>query len=865
MTLIATANGNLTAAATWATVDATALLDSEAAVTNLTTSYVESQAFTPGAITIDGIAVKVSARATTPTGTFSVRLAQGGALVAGTEVTINVSDVPLATALATSLGNGWIFFKFAAPVVLLAVTPYTVSAKTSNASQIALYRNATAGNWSRMLRTTTTAAPAAADNWFILGEWTAAATKTNRAVTMDSTATTDYGGGSTTIASFGIGVGGTLTWGTTAATAYRLRLSGILILYASGTMTMGTDPTTGGTAVPRDSSAELQFDCAADGDFGIIVFGTLQMHGLSRTDGKNVVQCLLNTDEAIGQTVLGVDTDCGWLSGDEVAIASTSQTAADAESGSLASDAAAATITLSVAITAAHSGTSPNQAEVILLTRNVRIVAVTTTAVWYGQASSGSTINATWTQFRYFGTGTTTKRAVFYMDGTGPVAFSLRFCAFANGEANCISAAASGVGTGITFVISDTVFYAAGVASNTEGIEITVGAAGVWNLTRCTAIGDIGTTNTSTFMRVLSGSLEGFTLSSVRVSSSLGSAFEMQAASTHRVTKLFTGCVFHCLSQGGSPGAIGLSSTGDGLHGVRFVDTQFRRMSITGAGTGAILTDSNVADLVLDGCTFVGCGTGGFSTSGGCPGLRMIDCVFAGDPSFSQAAGINLSQASTFYGPWRFDNCTFGVGTAHVTADVVHGSIDNCSIDWTFVNCNLASATEFSTAITTAGNTLSRSVIRRQRKDGTTNVHESFFPNFGTIAYEATTFRTLAPSEKMTPTVGVLPSGHEEFRLRSSVHQIPVASGKQITVSAYARKDGAYNGGQPRLVMRANAALGLDADLVLKTMTGAANQWEQLSGQHTPAAEEDGFVEVYVDCDGSAGNVYVDDWSAAST
>lgn len=91
--LIAAANGNWTAAATWGSVDATSLLDSEAANTATTTAYVESSTFTPGAITIDGLAIKVSHRAVVATGTFSCRLAVAAVLVAGTETTINVSDM----------------------------------------------------------------------------------------------------------------------------------------------------------------------------------------------------------------------------------------------------------------------------------------------------------------------------------------------------------------------------------------------------------------------------------------------------------------------------------------------------------------------------------------------------------------------------------------------------------------------------------------------------------------------------------------------------------------------------------------------------------------------------------------------------
>src|SRR5690606_36356703 len=95
-------------------------------------------------------------------------------------------------------------------------------------SLVNVYRDGTAGNWSRMLRTTTTQAPTAGDTLHILGEWTAAGTKDDRAVTMDSESDTDYGDGSTTLASFSIGTGGTLTWGTDASTDYVLELSGLL-------------------------------------------------------------------------------------------------------------------------------------------------------------------------------------------------------------------------------------------------------------------------------------------------------------------------------------------------------------------------------------------------------------------------------------------------------------------------------------------------------------------------------------------------------------------------------------------------------------------------------------------------------------
>jgi hypothetical protein len=90
--LISTTNGNFTSASTWKLVDSTSLNLTLTSGTALTTSYVQSNAFTPGAVTIDGIAIYISSRSSSPTGTFTIGLHAGGVLVSGTEVVVNVSD-----------------------------------------------------------------------------------------------------------------------------------------------------------------------------------------------------------------------------------------------------------------------------------------------------------------------------------------------------------------------------------------------------------------------------------------------------------------------------------------------------------------------------------------------------------------------------------------------------------------------------------------------------------------------------------------------------------------------------------------------------------------------------------------------------
>ena len=72
----------------------------------------------------------------------------------------------------------------------------------------------------------------------------------------------------------------------------------------------------------------------------------------------------------------------------------------------------------------------------------------------------------------------------------------------------------------------------------------------------------------------------------------------------------------------------------------------------------------------------------------------------------------------------------------------------------------------------------------------------------------------------------------------------------------------AYNGNQPRLIVRRNDAIGITSDTVLATYSAGTGSWNQLSGT-TAAFSDDGVAEVIVDCDGTAGWTNIDDWSVS--
>lgn len=827
-TRIATADGLFSAAATWGVVETTSLLDDETGTFAVATAatWSQGQNFTPGVVTIDGLAVKIATRAASPSGTMSVRIynVTGAAAVAGTTVTINVSDI-LSTTL---LHNGWMFFKFAAPVALAAATNYRVEAQTSSATQVNLYRNSTGSNMARMLRTTTTGAPAAGDNLFVLGEWTAAATKTNRSVTMDSTAATDYGGASTTLASFGISNGGTLTYGSTAATNYVLRVSGLVDIWIGGTLNMGTVA----TPIPRDSTAVLELDCAADDDFAVRCWGTWISQGLSRTSGKNVVGCLLSADEAIAQTVLSVNTDTGWLNGDDIAIASTTRTQTQTEARTLSGAATATEVTVSLGLTNAHSGTSPYQAEVILLTRNVRVRAVNSSFMMGVKIGPTGTTDWDWTDFQYIGANSGTKGQGVEFESTA--AQTIEYCGFREAEDNGVW------NDSVTVTLNHCTFYR---CANVTGYQIyTVG--GTTTIANCWIVGNSASAQDACATQGVS---------TIPISNTRFAGCGYGVYSISETTYSLTDVVIHCCAT-----ALYLGQVKSAVcTNVDLIRCSANGLDLRNGGGEHVFTNVRV----------IGNATQGVVISNSRVNLSFLNCTFAGDSSFAQPYGINLVTGNAFY-RIVFKNCTFGVvaGTfvAHSLADFDASSGPQVH-DLTFINCALASATEFSAAFlgSSVQTLMSRSsVLRFQRKEGTTQNHYIQYISLGTVTYETTTFRTASPSEKLTPGAA-LSNPTPAVRLRSSVKRIAVASGQSATISVYVRKDGSYGGSAPRLVLLANPALGIDNDTVLDTMTGGSGSWEQLTGTSSPVAEEDGVLECYVDCDGSAGNVFVDDWSAS--
>lgn len=809
--LASIANGNWTAASTWGVVDSTSYLDAENSNSSVTTIYSQtrSQSFTPGAIEIAGVAVKFRRRVGT-TGTLSVRIynVDAAAGVSGTEVTIDMTDVPAVTADEISEG-GWLYFKFSAPVTLLAATNYAVEAACSTSGQITLYTNATTDNLSRLLVTTTTAAPGAGDTIYVVGEMTGAGTGNDITVTMNETATTDYGAVS-------IGNRGILNWATSASTNYYLKMSGSLNVYAGSKCQIGTT----GTPMPSTSTAVLEFDCTSNVEFGIEIHNqsTFIAQGASKT-GKT----LLTADEAAASTVIDVASTTGWLASDELAFAPTTRTAAEHEKKTISTVDSGTQVTLTAGLTNAHSGTSPTQGEVINITRNIKIRGISSTFQSYVHIEDSPTsVDIDYVEFYQLGSNTAEKNGIVIDDTTG--ATNIQNCAMhdstaasSEGVRLATNSAGNTVSNNVFYnIISRGILVQATTGSHTVSGNTVIGGASNGGID----VDDLGSTITN---NVIAGT----------------ASVAMPIAETGGIIGTISGNTTH--SCGGS----GVTITAAG-------GTVSNHTSWRNTGTGLWMS-SSYGGTKVDGVTVFGNSVRNVLIDS-CENVLLNNITADAGSTLTSPIGIAADNGCTAV----VTNSQFGETTAHTTTDI-NVLASGAPIFLTFQNCLFASTTELNNPASMA----EAGYICSLKHDRVAGSHK-LWKRYGTLTTDTSIVNGAAPSVRMAP-------NNASFKL-TNMHEpirVPVTSGSAPVVSVAVREsvsgDGAdYNGSRIRLIVKANAAIGINDDTVIDTATIASEgAWEVLSGT-CPTPSDDGVMELVVDCDGTTGWVNVDDFAATN-
>jgi hypothetical protein len=821
--LFSVQSGNFTDSNSWKVVNSTAYSNTETASTNLTTAFATStsNAFTPGAITVEGIALKCYARAASPSGTMSVRLATGGVAVTGTTVTINVSDLPLGV-LAGGLGGYWTYFKFSNPVTLLAATAYTVQAITSVGTQLSLSYNGTTTNWNRCLVTSTNATPAATDTLIVAGEHTAAGVGVDYTITFDGTGATVFGGGGLTQPALEIGKRGTVAFGTTANTAYQFICNGDIRIGGGGTFTIGTTA----NSMPASSSAYIQFNSASANQWGIRVrpSGTFLTCGATKTGRET-----LAANTIVGATNITTSTSTGWLSGDVIAIAPTIVSTTAFDRRTLASNAVGATVSVTAGLTNAKTIYPGTEVEIINVTRNIKIqgggAAATTTL--YSQHYYAGEINLDIRNTQFVASGWSN----FAQDTTSTSTISFRGCSFIDTTTTIVIWTDTSIPSGGSAIWSDCVllnvinFNTLALAASTNPADILI--EDLWGISFTGSGMSQSTTNAC------------FTLNRCRfIAAPIGLSFGNNQVYNNPI--IITNSVFKVCTNALSFNLAHTRSITNNISG--------NKMYLNLAG----LQLNSCTGWIIDSFEAFSNTTASISVAGVADVIVRNGTITRGTTILSS---IGVYLASTSANGLTFENCI--IGPNHATGDIFN--LNNISLYTVkFRNCSMLSSTEIANQSTMN----SASLITSARHDQTDENHYRWNVN-GTQRSDSSIFRSSPLSIRLTPL-------SSSFKLESSLLLVPVKDGQSLTIGVWVRRsvvgDGlTYNGSLPRLILKSNSSVFTgNSNVVLATATVASSgAWEYISGT-TPVAIDDAAFEIFIDCNGTSGWVNFDDFFVSS-
>ena len=735
----------------------------------------------------------------------------------------------------------WVFFKFSSSLTGDGGLDYAIGVKTTTAAKATVYRNATAQNWSHLLRTdqNPAAGPASAEPLYILGEFTAHDSKTAYTITMDEVVgdAIDHG-------TIDIGHEGNLDYDITAAHNPYMRVSGDINVWCDGDFRMGD--ATGG-AVPSGSIATLLMDCTGAILYQVYIQNGGRFYSLGQAKQgttKLTAQC------SSGQKVTTVASTSGWAGGDTIVVASTIQTSSatrQSEERIIDTVDSATQVTVTVNYTYTHLGSSPKQAHVINCTRNVRIIGASiANATRLYAYSTLTTIIIQNTEFQFVGSQAT---AGIYLSSTNSTDIDGVAEHDCNGTALTV---ATGSGN---CDINDMVIWNSNVTQNTnQAILIQSSSAStppsIQNLTvikgrgqlagsAAVLVADMGLTFKNI---VIADSYSAHSMGNgLSISTDTGIGAGTGIFGDWDTIEIYGGDGYGCTSN----------ATGS-FSGVIKNLKIWRNMTAGFGGNGAAgAGGKKIGDLVL--VNFVLFGNGAANIQLNDLQVNSVT-VFGGtidaDASYAVTNGFLGSETAT--GKWTFIDVDFGVTVSH-TNDINIGTTTGPALDIELIHCVLSGVETLNSANLRGGR------ITQHYTDN--SLEFTTYTPVGSINQDTTTRHTASGySWKLTPLVSycklTLPGG---IAYGQNSFKVAVLSGKLVTIDAYVYKDATYNGNAPRLVLIGGivAGVGTGGTDTTDTLTVAHSNWEQLEVTGTPS--EDGVLEFYIDCDGTAGNVYVDD------
>lgn len=659
-------------------------------------------------------------------------------------------------------------------------------------------------------------------------------------VTIDdsASATISLTGVTTNFYAIDIQAGGKLQYLYTATVDHTLVLTGNLNV--AGTLEIGT----AANPIPSTRTFTIKIQCSADGDYGILVpaGGVFRCRGYNRTGWKATV----TSDITAGDTHIHVDSSTGFAANDDVVIAGTGRgTTMEWERRTLTGvNGNGTSLEFSSGLTYARTGlTAPIRCDVIQLKRNIVITANTTSAVTFLYATGTATvIDCSWVEFSYLGEnsdGPPGKKGIHISATTGTSALS--YCSIHD----CEDWGLFCTGNYANLTIENLAAHnlnSAGAAS-TAGVNF----------------GSSTGTGTSIDNLILIGGGGGSSSSLVGVQFYCESGYcdigTIIVANWSSTGSSSCGIYVYPNNNGWPGNAIdALISYSNAVFGIRVSSltnfsittlTSFRNNS-SGLYWAGACTNGTITTLNLIGNTSYGqTGAAGIVATD----ITVLGGSIKGEASFSQVNGI--------YVPGRYGtllhgdlfNVDFGVHTGTSSGDI--RATQYVNIKLVLHACEMKS----SVPVLDSG-MLSTAYVRCEDYDDTVGAMKTWVSG-GTIEKDSSGGRTGA-AVKLTP------NSATAYSLQSSTRQVAVASGQTVTPHVYIKETSSphYTGSRTKLFVKKNVRMGIASDTELDVAAHDDGNYQELTGT-TSAVSADGILEFYVACDGTAGSVYVDDWSVS--
>jgi hypothetical protein len=619
-------------------------------------------------------------------------------------------------------------------------------------------------------------------------------------------------------------------------------------------------------------------DNAANGNAGIYVKtgGVFRAYGESRTSGKNVVKSKLNGTVNVGVSTVNTVEDTGWKSGDEVVLCNTTRVTAATSYGwevlTLSADAGTSSFTTSTNTAFSHLGVAPLQGDVALLTRNVRIRSVGTSFQGRMIVGTNATFDCEWVDFRYFGSSTVQLLLLTY---PAAAASNIKFCTLRN-TAGSLLGTTTGGGNSITvndlYTFDDNVFHDFGSGAN-DSFAFSLFAqntgirAGTFNRNIVTGQSKTSGRYVASFLAacfdceglIYTGAGRGNGSSTITFNSVIGVAMFTQTQAPADVVDIeIYGSYNSSLNNASCVAPTTAWADGGTLFRVK-------AWNVTSYALWNIALYMGNVELVVYGVSALATSSS-TANAGGDMYIKSLLCLSDGTNIPISAIDLRYSHRNIVVGDLITATQGSYLGPVYdirinAATEAPSGSLVIQRSDRTLVLSGIPANMSGVLVDTSVG-------VQREN-----NADNSAWTQFvkGKAAIDTTTYDGgSGTSMRVTPTSGTIVC-------RVPIGRVTVADGSTRTISLKALANTAlagYGTNYPRLVAKANYAVGLTTDTVVDTMAvaflpGGASQgtWETLTGTLTATGGgnflSNGQVQLYVECWGTAGYVNFDTLSVS--